>query len=500
MVSRAVRLAVLFLAFTLWCARIPGPSFWIDEAVAAEIAHRSTVADVWQAVAARERRPPGYHLLLYAWRHAAGESDFALRYPSLMAGTLALAMSMRLGRRWLGRRAALWGGLLIAASPFLTLYVPMARYYSLVWLLVAASWLAFHRWLKHPRRWGAYAAAMLGLAYTDPAIVPTLAGHGLSLALTQPHRLRRWLVIVAILGLASLPWISMLPAQAARDLTRADFSAGTTGVILRLAAPVYAWSVGEAILPWWPLAWPGLIATAALTWLAWRERVSRFWLGASAIIPLLFTAALIAELAPDITFLSVPSRALYAAPALYLAWGAGLNHLSRLPRSRILPWSLTAALLITDLSGLIHLWARRELLNPIYAVPAREIAAQVSAQARPGDLFLADGDSAVARYWPAAHPVRLIESRSPEALTALDARPRRVWLLTLGRDRTRDTTPLAVISYLEAHYRQAAVQGFVPVDPVYRQVKAWLLRRPAYAYKATLTLYDSPGEEHASGP
>ncbi|MCS7221258.1 MAG: hypothetical protein N0A15_08155, partial [Anaerolineae bacterium] len=95
-----VRLAVLLLAFTLWCGRLPGPSFWIDEQVAAEIAHEPTAVAVWRAVVARERRPPGYHLLLYTWRHVAGESDFALRYPSLMAGALALAITMRLARRW----------------------------------------------------------------------------------------------------------------------------------------------------------------------------------------------------------------------------------------------------------------------------------------------------------------------------------------------------------------------------------------------------------------
>jgi hypothetical protein len=494
-----LRLTLLLLAFALWCVRLPAPSFWIDEQVAAEIAHEPTVTDVWRAVAARERRPPGYHFLLYAWRHATGESDFALRYPSLMAGALALAATMHLGRRWLGSHAALRGGLLIATSPFLSLYVPMARYYSLTWLLVAASWLAFHRWLDEKRDWkigdwAAYVGVTLALAYTDAAVIPTLTGQGIWLLFVRRGRLRRWLLTVTGIGLALLPWVAPAVTQSTRDLVRADLSVGLTGMALRLAAPGYIWSLGEATLPWQPVAWLGLVTAGTLTFWAVRARLLRLWLGIGVAMPLLFTAGLIGIFAPDITFLNVASRALYAAPGLYLAWGAALSS-SAIRRSPLIVHpglALAGALLLANLSGLTHLWRGQGLLNPIYAVPAREIAVQVSAQARPGDLFLADGDSVVARYWPAAHPVRLIESRSPEALATLRACPRRVWLLTLGRDRTRDMTPLAVINYLEARYRQTAIWGFVPVDPTYRQVKTWLLQRPAYAYKATLTLYDSP--------
>ena len=495
----SLRLILLLLAFALWCGRLSGPSFWIDEQVAAEIAHEPTVTDVWRAVAARERRPPGDHLLLYAWRHAAGESDFALRYPSLMAGMLALAVTMRLGQHWLGSYAALRGGLFIATSPFLALYVPMARYYSLTWLLVATSWLVLYRWLNEERdwrigSWAAYVGVTLALAYTDAAIVPTLTGQGIWLLFSRRGRLRRWLLTGTGIGLALLPWVAPTISQSTRELVRADLSTGMTGMALRLAAPTYIWSLGEATLPWQPIAWLGLMTAGALTLWTIRARSLRLWLGIGVAMPLLFTAGLIGIFAPDITFLNVASRALYAAPALYLAWGATLSS-SAIRRSPFMVrpgLALAGALLLANLSGLTHLWRGQGLLNPIYAVPAREIAVQVSAQARPGDLFLADGDSVVARYWPAAHPVRLIESRSPEALATLRTCPRRVWLLTLGRDRTRDMTPLAVINYLEAHYRQTAIWGFVQVDPTYRQVKTWLLRRSAYEYKATLALYDSP--------
>ncbi len=484
---RAISLAILLLAFALWCGRLNRPSFWIDEQIAAEIAGEPDVKSVWQSVARRERRPPGYHLLLFAWRHAAGDTDFALRYPSAAAGVLALAVTMRLARRWVGRRAALRCGILTAGSAFLALYVPMARYYSLAWLLAASSWLTLERWLAESRTWWAYATTTLALMYTDPAVIPVLIGQGIRLHAGRREQRRAWAFTVLALGLATFPWWHILRRQASRDLLRADLSGTITGILLRLSTPWYVWTVGEATLPWQGIAWLGLLAGGLLTMTVLKRPLSRAVLALGVLVPLGFTIGLTEVVAPDITFLNTASRALYAAPALYLVWGAGLMRLRRPLRL-----TLAAALIVTNLVGLVHLWTGRDLLNPIYAVPSREIAAQVAESAHPGDLFLADRDTVVQRYWPATHPVPLLESRSPQALQALRTRPSHVWLFTLNRDRTRPLAPREAIQQLERTYRRVAEWKYVPLDPTYRKVKARLLRRPAYTHKAVLSLYEAP--------
>jgi len=485
--QQAITLAILLLAFALWCGRLNGPSFWIDEQVAAEIAGESDLKSVWQGVAHRERRPPGYHLLLFTWRHAAGDTDFALRYPSAAAGVLALAVTTRLARHWVGRRAASECGILTACSAFLALYVPMARYYSLVWLLAASSWLALERWLVRRWPWGVYAAITLALMYTDPAIIPVLIGQGIRLYAGKQEQRRAWALTVLALGLAMLPWWHILPRQVSRDLLRADLSGTAAGILLRLSTPWYVWTVGEATLPWRGIAWLGLLAGGLLIMAAIKRPRPRAVLALGVLVPLGFTIGLTEIVTPDITFLNTASRALYAAPALYLVWSAGLKRLCRLLRL-----TMAATLITTNLIGLVHLWMGRDLLNPIYAVPAREIAAQVAESAHPGDLFLADRDTVVKRYWPANHLVPLIESRSPQALDALRARPSHVWLLTLNRDRTRPLAPIETIQRLERSYRRVAEWGYAPVDPTYREMKARLLGRPAYTYKAILSLYEAP--------
>ncbi|MBI4771576.1 MAG: glycosyltransferase family 39 protein [Chloroflexi bacterium] len=486
----------MLLAFAIWTARIPGPSFWVDEWFTAEIARAPTVAAVWRTVAERERRPPLHHLLIQGWLRVglAGQSDFALRFPSAAAGALAVAVTLRLGRDWLGRRAAAWSGAPVALSPFLALYAPMARYYSLAWLLVGLSWLAFDRWRRGRGPWWALPATLAALAYTDPAILSVVAGQAFLLFLLPakrssfpPPRRRGWLLAVALAAVAFLPWILPLAGQASRDLIRADFAGGPAGWELRTLAPGYIWAVGEAALPWRPLAWPGLLSAAALTLLALRQRRARAVLALGVGLPLLLTALLIGGVAPDITFLNVASRALYAAPALYLAWGAALAGPDGSHRTRRAV--LLAALVLTDLWGLNNLRAGRDLLNPIYAVPAREIAALVATAAARGDVFLADGDTVVARYWPDPAPIPLLDSGADEAAALPGQRPPRVWLLAFGRDRTREREPVRVLAALDRDYSPVQSWGFAPVDPLYQQLKAWLLGRPAYAYKATLTLY-----------
>ncbi len=71
-------------------------------------------------------------------------------------------------------------------------------------------------------------------------------------------------------------------------------------------------------------------------------------------------------------------------------------------------------------------------------------------------------------------------------------RPTRVWLLTFGRDRTRDVVPQELINWLQQNYRLTLEQGYVKQDPVYRQVKEHLLHRPAYEYKLTVQMYMRP--------
>ncbi|MBA3869884.1 MAG: glycosyltransferase family 39 protein [Anaerolineae bacterium] len=100
---------------------------------------------------AHDRHPPLYFVALSAWRSLAGDSPLALRYLSIMAGLLTVAVTYRIGADVFGRRAGLYAALLLAVLPIAVYYSQEVRHYGWFTLFVALSWLYFLRYLKRPR-------------------------------------------------------------------------------------------------------------------------------------------------------------------------------------------------------------------------------------------------------------------------------------------------------------------------------------------------------------
>ena len=100
---------------------------------------------------AHDRHPPLYFVALRGWRSLAGDSPLALRYLSIAAGLLTVAVTYRICANVFGRRAGLYTALLLAALPITIYYSQEVRHYGWFVLFVMMSWLCFLRYLKRPR-------------------------------------------------------------------------------------------------------------------------------------------------------------------------------------------------------------------------------------------------------------------------------------------------------------------------------------------------------------
>ncbi len=143
MSARSLRPALLgltLLAFALRSAALGTKGLSYDEAATALMARATPGAIVrfhWQAAF---EHPPLWQLLLRGWSLPAGQSEFALRFLSALAGTLAVPLAAALARRFWPRErsAVLTGTLLVALSPALLLYSQEARMYAPVVALALA--------------------------------------------------------------------------------------------------------------------------------------------------------------------------------------------------------------------------------------------------------------------------------------------------------------------------------------------------------------------------
>ncbi|MBI2304524.1 MAG: glycosyltransferase family 39 protein [Chloroflexi bacterium] len=493
---------LVLVGFTLLVSALDAKSLWVDElATAVTVTEESPPAVLKRAIEG-ERRPPLYYLLLHYWTALAGSQDFALRYPSLFFGLLSLALVHRLGQRWGGGWMGTLAAYFLAISPFFILYSRMARSYSLTASLGLLSCLYFLLLLEKRRRiyWAGYLATSALLLYTDYVALPVLAGQNLFWLLwgrRQGPSARSWIGGQLALAISFVPWLPIVFSQTARDLTTADLATSPQGLLLKTAYPFYSFSVGETIFPWQPLAVVGAAAILFLSvvgaiHMARRDggRLALFLIA----LPLLFIVFITSSFATDITFLNIPSRAIVAAPFFYLLAAAGFLALPRLWRGR---WRYVLLVAITLASGysLLNYYRNQQFHNPIYAVPAREIAQWVAADSQTEDVVISPWDSAFPYYYhsPPARARHFFSEDSQSAMAYIrEHRSPRVWLITLGRDRTRYEEPTELVTWLDKEYRLELQKGYVEQDALYRRFKELLLHRPAYQYKVTVQRYVRP--------
>ncbi len=139
------------------------------------------------------------------------------------------------------------------------------------------------------------------------------------------------------------------------------------------------------------------------------------------------------------------------------------------------------------------MYTGRQYLNPNYIIPVREVAQQISSQAGPEDVVIGEWDSGFSYYYQRTPHLSIYLEAQPvdEAIRFLtSSSPKRVWLVTIGRDRTREAVPVELIRWLEMNYYLAEEQGYVEQDSTYRWLKEQLIHRPAYLYKLVVRRFE----------
>ncbi len=237
-------LLLLFLAAFAWRVHgLAGQSLWRDEVDAVYFATRH-LPDTLSMFVQAGQNGPLFFLALRPWFWLVGTSEFALRYPSAMAGTVSVALLWQVaGRlaptRYAERRAGEYSGAdtdgdeppanhigatssayvvpmasaaFLAANPYQLWYGQEGKMYTVVTALVLlASWF-FWRGITAggPRSWVGYLLTVtLGL-YTHLLLILLYPLHLLWYVIAWPQSRRHWLGYgLAMAGLI-LPYAPMI--------------------------------------------------------------------------------------------------------------------------------------------------------------------------------------------------------------------------------------------------------------------------------------------------
>jgi mannosyltransferase len=237
-------IAALCVVSLALVARIPTlgqQSFWTDEAATLNVLHHSFTG-MFSAIASQESTPPLYYVLTWLWTHLFGYSEFAVRFPSAVAGIGLVWIVYRAGLELGGPRVGLLAGMLTAVNPLLVWYSQEARSYSLVAMLCAWSFYLVVRCgddEAHAKRWLWRWAVVAALALcTHYFAIFVVVPEALWLVFRRGRLARLQLIFVLVVGLALLPlalhqrasgrtdWITGTPLRTRFALIPKEFVTG----------------------------------------------------------------------------------------------------------------------------------------------------------------------------------------------------------------------------------------------------------------------------------
>lgn len=141
----------LLVAFFFRVYLLSAQSLWNDEGTSIALAARSLGAIVDGA--ARDIHPPLYYFLLHYWMLINGNSEFAARFLSVIAGVLIVALTYRIARFFFDVEVANVAAYFAAFSPFGVYYSQETRMYVWVAFWAALSVLAMVQMLVPSAEW-----------------------------------------------------------------------------------------------------------------------------------------------------------------------------------------------------------------------------------------------------------------------------------------------------------------------------------------------------------
>lgn len=448
------------------------------------------------------QHPPVSHIVMGMGLRLFGTTDFGARATSVLISTLNLALIYQLARRLYNRRVAVWSAFTLATAPTFILYGRMEKYYALQIALALLLHIQFLSWSKKCARSNlvVYGSLLMVMWYTDYLAAGfIIVIHFLWLLLSDSSRRRlvmRWAISAATSTALLIPWIPVLRTQAAslQNAPSADLASGVLGCIAKIAFFFYSYGIGETVFPWEITAiLSALIVAVLIGASAWRlprlvasHRRIFLCVGLGSVVPMMgLTALSCTPLLATVPLITLPNHVIFALPLFRLLLVGALD-----AKKRWLQVTLIM-LAVLGIPTVINIYRGTHYLNPAHANPSREAVQYLVRQARPGDIVIAD-EPALFSYYFAQYDeqnITFIPADSAEATQVPISRIDRLWVITIGRDRTRSATPAKVLQTIENYMQLASTRGFGEQDPTYRALKQWLTEREAYQYRVLVRLY-----------
>jgi mannosyltransferase len=184
------------------------PGLWTDELATWGMA-TAPWHEFWPVLRYVDAVLAPYYVLMHLWVSAFGDSDIALRMPSLLAMVGSAAMIGVIGRRLAGPSVGLVAGIVFAVLPSTTRFAAEARPFALSAFVACLATLLLLRACERPGwlPWLGYGVTMVVLGWVHVVALLLLAGHAWTVL---SWRRRAWWPFVAAAAAACAASVPIL--------------------------------------------------------------------------------------------------------------------------------------------------------------------------------------------------------------------------------------------------------------------------------------------------
>lgn len=193
---------------------LPTSSLWLDEVYSIQMAEKPLVEIV--AVLCRDNGSPLFYFLLHGWIALFGRGEIVCTVLTVLISFASLAATACLLHELFKNQWARWVGLaLMALCPMSIHHATHVRFYSMMVLLSALSYLFFFRALRRSRftDWGLFIFFTLAGLYEHTLFLFVPFAQFLVLCLFHRDRFRAGFSSFVVIGLGFLPWVPVLFMQ-----------------------------------------------------------------------------------------------------------------------------------------------------------------------------------------------------------------------------------------------------------------------------------------------
>ncbi len=202
---------LIVLSVLLRIYRLGYESLTLDEMASINVAKKS----IGEIVSIRSNNPPLYYLILHFMINLFGDSEFSIRFPSVIFGSISIYLIYSIGKNIFDKNVGILSAFILSISIFHILFSQTARFYSLLVLLVLLSNYYFIKILedsdpkKDKKNTLRYMISTLLMIYTHGYGLLYLIFQNIYYLLFKKNiSIRYWLKVQGIIILFFIPWIN----------------------------------------------------------------------------------------------------------------------------------------------------------------------------------------------------------------------------------------------------------------------------------------------------